>query len=50
MVFVNTKATITITSIQNESIQGTFNGVLKGSNGMTINITNGRFNVPIEKK
>ena len=48
--YSSTKATITITSIQNGSIQGTFTGVLKGSNELNINITNGKFNVKIQSK
>jgi hypothetical protein len=46
----NDKGIVTITSIQNGSIEGTFNGVLKGANGLTMNITNGKFNVKIETK
>jgi hypothetical protein len=46
----NNKGIVTITSIQNGRIQGTFNGVLKGSNGLTINITNGKFDVKTETK
>jgi len=48
--YASTKATIAITVIQNGSIQGTFTGVLKGSSGPDIKITNGKFNVKIESK
>jgi hypothetical protein len=48
--YISTKAIIAITFMQNGSIQGTFNGVLKGSSGPNMNITNGSFNVKIETK